>query len=130
MPAPAKRLSDSPELYRDGNAKPRRPKPSCHLSAYSGGCGRRRRPAANHSVALLHGRSERNIGRYRHGVVTGLVPGNENSMLHVLHGLLLSFAARYDANVALPFSRGYFAYMVGGYAAGLLLANLAVIITG
>jgi Signal peptide peptidase len=48
----------------------------------------------------------------------------------VLPGLLLSFAARYDASVGLPFSRGYFAYMVGGYAAGLLLANLAVIITG
>ncbi|KAG5180775.1 putative growth-on protein GRO10 [Tribonema minus] len=48
----------------------------------------------------------------------------------VLPGLLLSFAARFDAASGLPLCRGYFVYVAGGYAAGLMMANLAVIMTG
>eukprot|EP00904_Undaria_pinnatifida_P002749 jgi/Undpi1/12475/HiC_scaffold_5.g02146.m1 len=44
----------------------------------------------------------------------------------VIPGLLLSFAHRYDVSVGLRLSRGYFVYMVAGYAVGLLLANMAV----
>lgn len=44
----------------------------------------------------------------------------------VIPGLLLSFAHRYDVSVGLRSSRGYFAFMVAGYAVGLLMANMAV----
>ncbi|CAN0017698.1 unnamed protein product [Scytosiphon promiscuus] len=44
----------------------------------------------------------------------------------VIPGLLLSFAHRYDLSVGLRLSRGYFVFMVAGYAVGLLMANMAV----
>eukprot|EP00903_Cladosiphon_okamuranus_P014280 g13263.t1 len=44
----------------------------------------------------------------------------------VIPGLLLSFAHRYDLSVGLGLTKGYFIFMVAGYAVGLLMANMAV----
>ncbi|CAN0121420.1 unnamed protein product, partial [Ectocarpus sp. 6 AP-2014] len=44
----------------------------------------------------------------------------------IIPGLLLSFAHRYDLSVGLPWGKGYFVFMVAGYAVGLLMANMAV----
>ncbi|CBJ48823.1 putative growth-on protein GRO10 [Ectocarpus siliculosus] len=44
----------------------------------------------------------------------------------VIPGLLLSFAHRYDLSVGLHWGKGYFVFMVAGYAVGLLMANMAV----
>eukprot|EP00752_Nemacystus_decipiens_P009947 g8870.t1 len=44
----------------------------------------------------------------------------------VIPGLLLSFAHRYDVSVGLGITKGYFVFMVAGYAVGLLMANMAV----
>lgn len=44
----------------------------------------------------------------------------------ILPGLLVAFAARYDRATGVPLTRGYFRAMVLGYAAGLMMANMAV----
>ncbi|CAM9516340.1 unnamed protein product [Ascophyllum nodosum] len=48
----------------------------------------------------------------------------------VIPGLLLSFAHRYDVSAGLRFAKGYFVFMVAGYAVGLLMANMAVYVMG
>ncbi len=44
----------------------------------------------------------------------------------ILPGLLVAFAARYDRATGVPLTRGFFRAMVLGYAAGLMMANMAV----
>lgn len=46
----------------------------------------------------------------------------------VLPGLLLSFAVRYDTAMNLKLTRGFFLYIMIGYACGLFMANVAVVV--